>query len=661
MELHDQRSFVSVEPVDPSVAKPPRVDVFDSILVKASPPVGQRSRLVEAPIRDRRDDERLIAPRRHHLVDHLEFDAVEEASLDLSEPPLRIPGLGLRDRPAGLGELGLGEDPGLEPHVACFNGFSPRLPGELLGIELGQLTPRDEPKIDHPDRGPGGLDVARFQDEGSRHRVADQLLHRRLRPGDRQKLLTLASSVELIPEPRNRKRDPDPIDLEPQLDRRVQDMVPSVHRLEVGRRWRHQADYDQGQHGSIVWVGGSKSESFTLRKPMKSEVAPRTSRSEQGSPMVGGSCMDASESSRWGKLPVLVLAAVVLAGCGHPIPLVGRIHGDAEIAAKAEVETRADVRGELAIRLPAASDPGPMMATVVQPARGGSHAPRVAVVEVDGLLLNQNLEAALGSGENPVAAFREKLEAAGRDGRVAAIVLRIHSPGGGVTACDIMAEELERFRVSTRKPVVACLMDVATAGAYYLAVGADWIVAHPTTLTGGVGVVFNHFNLQDAMAQLNVTVETVKSGAQIDMGSVTRPLDPGERAMLQEMADEFQRRFVQRVVGRRPGLSEEARRELADGRVYAAPWALRRKLVDRLGYVHDAIAEATRLAGVSDAEVVIYHRLAFPARSLYAIAPAPGRLSEAIPFSYPGLDRSKLPSFLYLWQPDPTLGRTSPR
>ena len=84
-------------------------------------------------------------------------------------------------------------------------------------------------------------------------------------------------------------------------------------------------------------------------------------------------------------------------------------------------------------------------------------------------------------------------------------------------------------------------------------------------------------------------------------------------------------------------------------------------LVDRLGYIEDALGEAEHLAGVADAEVVLYSRGGSPARSLYAIAPSPPRLSEAIPFSYPGLDRTKPPTFLYLWQPDPTLPRTSPR
>ena len=80
-------------------------------------------------------------------------------------------------------------------------------------------------------------------------------------------------------------------------------------------------------------------------------------------------------------------------------------------------------------------------------------------------------------------------------------------------------------------------------------------------------------------------------------------------------------------------------------------------MVDRLGYVHDAIAEAEHLCGVSGAEVVLFHRSGYPAHSLYAITPTPAPLKDSIPFSYPGLDRSKLPTFLYLWQPDPTLPR----
>jgi protease-4 len=100
---------------------------------------------------------------------------------------------------------------------------------------------------------------------------------------------------------------------------------------------------------------------------------------------------------------------------------------------------------------------------------------------------------------------------------------------------------------------------------------------------------------------------------------------------------------------------------VADGRVVLASQALALHLVDRLGYVHHAIAEAEHRANASGAEVVLFHRAGYPAHSLYAITPNPAPLSEAIPFSYPGLDRSRLPTFLYLWQPDPTLVRPGAR
>jgi protease-4 len=351
---------------------------------------------------------------------------------------------------------------------------------------------------------------------------------------------------------------------------------------------------------------------------------------------------------------LLSIALGLLTGCQHPIPIMGHFHGNASVAAQA------DVRGEMSIKLPSAIDPGPLVATVVQPSRAGQGNRRIALIDVDGLLLNQNREGLYDSGENPVAVFREKLAAAATDAQVAAVVLRVHSPGGGVTACDILADELDRFKAATRKPVVACLMDVATSGAYYLALGADEIVALPTSLTGGIGVIFNHVNLSDAMAQLNVTVDPVKAGERIDMGSVTERLEPENRQLLQEMADGFRQRFLDRLAARRPGMSESDRKSVADGRVLAATQAVQRHLVDRLGYLHDALHEAERLSGVTDAETILYHRAASPARSAYAIAPSPPRMSDTIPFSYPGLDRTKLPTFLYLWEPDPSLPRTAP-
>ncbi len=218
-------------------------------------------------------------------------------------------------------------------------------------------------------------------------------------------------------------------------------------------------------------------------------------------------------------------------------------------------------------------------------------------------------------------------------------------------------KKLRRFRGEAHKPVVACLMDLATAGAYFVAVESDRIVAHPTTITGGLGVVFNHYNLEDAMAQFNLVADPIKAGTKIDMGTVTKRLDDDSRKLLQQMADAYRDHLQRRVTERRTAMTVGDHKVVHDGRVVLASTAQALHLVDRIGYVHDAIAEAESLGGVSGAEVVLFHRTGYPAHSLYAITPTPPSLNEVIPFSYPGLDRSKLPTFLYLWQPDPTLPR----
>jgi protease-4 len=243
---------------------------------------------------------------------------------------------------------------------------------------------------------------------------------------------------------------------------------------------------------------------------------------------------------------------------------------------------------------------------------------------------------------------------------VRAVVLRINSPGGGVTTTDIMWRDLKAFRERTRLPLVACLMDVGTGGAYYLATASDLILAHPTTVTGGVGVILNLYNLRDLMAQYNVIPQEVKAGRNIDLGTSARNLTPEQRALLQAMAEEFHRRFQQVVLRSRPGIQLEGGTTL-DGRVFTAEQALKRGFIDAIGYVDDAVAAARKLAGLAEAEVVLYHRPNDPARSPYAVTPNVPLQGTGWPLSLPGLDRSRLPTFLYLWQPEPTLERMSGR
>jgi protease-4 len=158
------------------------------------------------------------------------------------------------------------------------------------------------------------------------------------------------------------------------------------------------------------------------------------------------------------------------------------------------------------------------------------------------------------------------------------------------------------------------------------------------------------------MAYFDVLTQFIKAGPNIDMGTAASPLTPEARQALQAMADEFHARFRRIVVQSRPGV--DAKDETTfDGRVFTASQALERRLIDRIGYLDDAVEAARQLAGVGGAPAVLYRRPNDPAYSLYATTPNVPLQSTFLPVSVPGLDRARLPTFLYLWQPEPTMER----
>jgi protease-4 len=127
------------------------------------------------------------------------------------------------------------------------------------------------------------------------------------------------------------------------------------------------------------------------------------------------------------------------------------------------------------------------------------------------------------------------------------------------------------------------------------------------------------------------------------------------------MVEGYAERFRSRVAGLRPRMTGSDRETVFDGRILTAPRALTLHAVDKLGYLDDAIADAEALMGPCGAEVVMFQRAGLPIHSIYSVTPNSPVQGDLIPFSYPGLERSKLPTFLYLWQPDPTLVKTSGR
>lgn len=352
---------------------------------------------------------------------------------------------------------------------------------------------------------------------------------------------------------------------------------------------------------------------------------------------------------RFNRIPCCLIL-VILTGC-QPFHLVtdNRVQVDT-----ANQPIKLTTENQVTVHSPPVNHDAHIVPIPVEGHNHGSETPasRIALVDVDGLLLNMNFTGPFSLGENPVALFREKLQAVAADPTVRAVVVRINSPGGSVTASDIMWRDLQEFRTATKLPVVTVLMDYGTGGAYYLATASDHIIAHPTTITGGIGVLMNLYNLRDLMAQYNIFPQEVKSGDKIDMGSSARPLSPEAKLLLETMAGEFHQRFIQLVRQARPKVNV-ADTSNVDGRIFTASQALERGLIDQIGYLDQAFAVAKEMAKCNIDQVALYHRANDIAHSRYSVTPNTP-LTNVLP-NLPGLDRRRLPTFLYMWQPEVTL------
>jgi protease-4 len=293
---------------------------------------------------------------------------------------------------------------------------------------------------------------------------------------------------------------------------------------------------------------------------------------------------------------------------------------------------------------------GPLGETVISDPDHWLCRNKVAIIDVEGMILNARVSGLLGSGENPVSLFRERLEAAADDKQVRAVVLRINSPGGAVTASDIMYQEVLSFRKNTGKPVVACMMDVAASGAYYIAMASDRVYAHPSTVTGSIGVIMSLYNASGLFAKLGVSSDPIKSGPNKDIGNPGRPMTEEERGILQGLVNSFYDQFVHVVVEGRH-LPEEQVRALADGRVYSGIDAKKCGLVDEVGYLPDAIHAAMDLACIKDASIVAYDRCEGYRGSIYSAVPKiPSQIN--VKLDLPGLPNTAGSStFMYLWEP----------
>jgi len=280
---------------------------------------------------------------------------------------------------------------------------------------------------------------------------------------------------------------------------------------------------------------------------------------------------------------------------------------------------------------------------------------KILIIDINGIISCVDDDSLFGLGrENTVEEVKDRLLKAEKDPNIRAVILRLNSPGGEVTSSDIIYQELKKYKEKTGVKIVACLMDLGTSGAYYIAVSADKIIAHPTSITGSIGVITQLFNVKKLADKLGIDFIAIKSDEKKDMGSLFRYLTDEEKKIFQNLIDTMFNRFIDVVDEGRATLTREEIRTLADGRVFTAKEALEKKLIDQIGYMDDAIELAKKEAGIKDANVIFYKRGREYKGNIYS--------RSEVSFLKPQINLINInigellsysrPQFFYIWNPN---------
>ena len=273
----------------------------------------------------------------------------------------------------------------------------------------------------------------------------------------------------------------------------------------------------------------------------------------------------------------------------------------------------------------------------------GSGDTTVVRIPVQGEITRASSSGLFGEVSDPVADVLACIQDATKDEDVMAIILEVDSPGGEVTASDIIYKALLEFKKAKEgRKVVALFGDVAASGAYYISMAADYIYVHPTTITGSIGVLISTMNYKGLGDKLGIQDVTIKSGTNKDLLNPLKEVSPEQLAIMQNVVNEIYARFVMLVAEGRH-LPEETVRPLADGRILTAKQAIDAKLVDGVGYWDDAVKKTAELVGVKTVKVYKYESRA----SLWDILKA----SSASRISLKELVEPKPPKVMYLWNP----------
>jgi protease-4 len=283
----------------------------------------------------------------------------------------------------------------------------------------------------------------------------------------------------------------------------------------------------------------------------------------------------------------------------------------------------------------------------------GQEQGKLVVIPIRGIISDAPRRQFVSTLPSMVQEIVSQLRKAEDDPDVKAVLLKIDSAGGSVIASDLIYNEIMEFKQRKKAKVVAAMMGVAASGGYYIALPADFILAHPTTVTGSVGVLFLSPNVSGLMEKIGIEMNVSKTGENKDMGSPFRQVTAEEKQIITDLIDQLGKRFLDRIAEHR-NLEPKRLNEISSARIYLADDALKLGMIDRIGYLDEAVSQAKKLADLpEDARVVVYRRTEYPDDNLYNTSTSryDGRGLSIISLDLPPSLSRLQAGFYYLWQP----------
>jgi len=245
----------------------------------------------------------------------------------------------------------------------------------------------------------------------------------------------------------------------------------------------------------------------------------------------------------------------------------------------------------------------------------GDH--KVLIIQIRGTITNKPQKGILKNKQGLVSRIVSQLKKAEKDKNIKAVLFEIDSPGGSVTASDMLYHEIMEFKKKTGAVIVVSMMNSAASGAYYISLPADMITAHPTSITGSIGVIYMRPVIRGFMEKIGADLNVTKTGREKDMGSIFRESTQEEDKIIQDIVDQLGKRFFD-LVKKHRNLSAETMEKISTARVWLADEARELGLIDNIGYLTDAVKSARTLAKLSDnSRVVIYRHTEYFDDNIY--------------------------------------------